>query len=79
MSKLELEDEFVEISCAEECRLCEGTLATCKLSAPEQIIEDVSNLLLPILAGVIGLLVICIVCGLVLWCRKCMKDGKASK
>lgn len=79
MSKIELSDKFVEIPCAAECKNCEGTLDTCKLSEPEKIIEEVSNMLLPILAGVIGLIVISIVCGLVLWCRKCMKDDKAKK
>jgi len=79
MSKIELLDEFVEIPCKGECKMCETTLDTCKLSKPEQIIEDVSNLLLPILAGIIGLIVILTVCGIVLWCRKCMKDEEKKK
>ena len=81
MSKIELEDEnekFVEVPCGGECDMCETTLDTCKLTKPEQIIEDVSNLLLPILAGIVGLIVICIVCGIVLWCKKCMNDEKAK-
>ena len=79
MSRLELADKFVEIPCSAECKICEGTLDTCKLSEPEKFIEEVDSLLIPILAGVLSLLVILIVCGLVLWCKQCMKAEKASK
>ena len=76
MSKWVLGETFVDIPCADECKVCEGTLATCKLSKPEQLVEEISNYLLPALLGIIGLIVISIVVGCVLWYMKCLKDGK---
>ena len=79
MSKIAQEGTFVEIPCFyDECRQCEGTLKTCKLTKPEQIAEEISNYLLPVLMVVVGLIVIAIVVGVVLWYMKCLKS-KAKK
>ena len=75
MSKIALPGTFVDIPCAEECKSCSGTLDTCKLSKPEELVEEISSYLLPVLLTVIGLIVISIVIGGVLWYMKCLKDS----